>query len=65
MRSSDVNELNKLNERFKSAVNDAKAEENKRWNNRGAVSVAMELVGLRPAGFNRRFCNVHSRFLVA
>ena len=50
MRSSDVNELNKLNEKFKSAMNEAVAEENKRWNNRGPVSVSMELVGLRPAG---------------
>jgi len=50
MRSADVNELNKLNEKFKSAVSDAVAEENKRWNNRGAVSVSTELVGLRPAG---------------
>ena len=31
-------------------MNEAVAEENKRWNNRGPVSVSMELVGLRPAG---------------
>ena len=50
MRSADVKELEKLHEKFKSAMNQAVAEENQRWNNRGAVSVAMELVGLRPAG---------------
>ena len=50
MRSSDVAELNKLNEKFKTTVNEAVAEENKRWNSRGPVSVSTELVGLRPAG---------------
>ncbi len=50
MRSADVNELNKVNEKFKSAMNEAVAEENKRWKDRGPVSVSMELVGLRPAG---------------
>ena len=50
LRSADVKELAKLHESFKRAVNDAVSEENKRWNDRGAVSVAMELVGLRPAG---------------
>jgi acetylornithine deacetylase/succinyl-diaminopimelate desuccinylase-like protein len=50
MRSADVNELSKVNEKFKSAMNEAVAEENKRWKDRGPVSVSMELVGLRPAG---------------
>ena len=50
MRSADVNELSKINEKFKSAMNEAVAEENKRWKDRGPVSVSMELVGLRPAG---------------
>ena len=50
MRSADVKELAKLHESFKRAVSDAVVEENKRWNDRGVVSVAMELVGLRPAG---------------
>ena len=31
-------------------MNEAVAEENKRWNNRGPVTVSTELVGLRPAG---------------
>jgi acetylornithine deacetylase/succinyl-diaminopimelate desuccinylase-like protein len=50
MRSADVNELAKLNEKFKTAMDEAAAEENKRWNNRGPVSVSTELLGLRPAG---------------
>jgi len=50
LRSSDVTELAKLNEKFKTAINDAVTEENKRWNNRGAVTVSAEVVGLRPAG---------------
>jgi acetylornithine deacetylase/succinyl-diaminopimelate desuccinylase-like protein len=50
LRSSDVSELDKLNRKFKTAINDAVAEENKRWSNRGAVSVSTDLVGLRPAG---------------
>ena len=50
MRSADVNELSKINEKFKSAMNEAVAEENKRWKDRGPVSVSMELVGVRPAG---------------
>jgi hypothetical protein len=31
-------------------LNEAVQEENERWNNRGPVSVAPEMVGLRPAG---------------
>lgn len=50
MRSADVNSLNALNDKFKAALNEAVQEENQRWNNRGPVSVAPELVGLRPAG---------------
>ncbi len=50
MRSSDIGELGKLNEKFKAAMNEAAAEENQRWNNRGPVTVSAELVGLRPAG---------------
>jgi tripeptide aminopeptidase len=50
MRSADINELGKLNEKFKAAMNEAVVEENKRWNNRSPVTVSSELVGLRPAG---------------
>ena len=50
MRSADINELSKLNEKFKAAMNEAVVEENKRWNNRSPVTVSSELVGLRPAG---------------
>ena len=50
MRSADKTSLAALNEKFKAAMNEAVTEENKRWNNRGAISVAPELVGIRPAG---------------
>ena len=50
MRSSDVKELDRLDQKFKAVINESVAEENKRWNNRGAVSASAELVGLRPAG---------------
>jgi tripeptide aminopeptidase len=50
MRSADKASLAALNEKFKAALNEAVAEENKRWNGKGAVSVSPELVGIRPAG---------------
>lgn len=50
MRSSDKNSLDAVNTKFKAAVQDAVQEENRRWNNRGLVTVSPELVGLRPAG---------------
>jgi len=50
LRSADVKSLDALNARFKAALNEAVEEENKRWNNRGPVSVTPEIVGLRPAG---------------
>ena len=50
MRSADVKSLEALNPKFKTAMNEAADEENKRWEGKGAVSVAPELVGLRPAG---------------
>ncbi len=50
LRSAGKASLNALNEKFKAALNEAVNEENKRWNGRGAVSVAPELVGIRPAG---------------
>jgi len=50
MRSSDKASLEALNTKFKAAVQEAVEEENRRWNNRGPVTVSNELVGLRPAG---------------
>jgi len=50
MRSADVASLKALDEKFNGAVRAAADEENRRWNNRGKVSVSPELVGLRPAG---------------
>lgn len=50
LRSADVKSLDALNARFKAALDEAVEEENKRWNNRGPVSVTPETVGLRPAG---------------
>jgi len=50
MRSADVKSLEAVNEKFKSAVQSAVEEENKRWKNRGKITGEPELVGLRPAG---------------
>jgi len=50
MRSADVSSLKSLDDKFNAAVRSAVEEENRRWNNRGKVSVSPELVGLRPAG---------------
>ncbi len=50
MRSADKASLDALNEKFKAALNEAVAEENQRWNNRGPISVSPEMVGIRPAG---------------
>jgi acetylornithine deacetylase/succinyl-diaminopimelate desuccinylase-like protein len=50
MRSADVESLKKLDQRFNAAVRAAVDEENRRWNNRGKISVSPELVGVRPAG---------------
>lgn len=50
MRSSDKTSLENVNTKFKAAIQEAVEEENQRWNNRGPVSAAPELVGLRPAG---------------
>jgi len=50
MRSTDVGALKALDAQFLAAVHSAVDEENHRWNNRGKVSAAPELVGLRPAG---------------
>src|ERR1700722_3090649 len=50
MRSSDKTSLEAVNTKFKAAVQESIDEENKRWNNRGPVTVVPELVGVRPAG---------------
>ncbi|HTS51387.1 MAG TPA: M20/M25/M40 family metallo-hydrolase [Bryobacteraceae bacterium] len=50
MRSADVTSLKALDDKFNAAVRAAAEEENRRWNNRGKVTVSPELVGLRPAG---------------
>ena len=50
MRSADVASLKALDDKFNAAVRAAAEEENRRWNNRGKLTVSPELVGLRPAG---------------
>src|SRR3954451_17664399 len=50
MRSADPASLKTLDDKFHGALKQAVDEENKRWNNRGAVTVSAELVGIRPAG---------------
>jgi acetylornithine deacetylase/succinyl-diaminopimelate desuccinylase-like protein len=50
MRSADVASLNTLDKKFNAAVRAAVDEENRRWNDRGKISVSPELVGVRPAG---------------
>ncbi len=50
MRSADVASLKALDDRFNAAVRAAAEEENRRWHNRGKLTVSPELVGLRPAG---------------
>ena len=50
MRSADKDALEAVNTKFKAAIQQAVDEENRRWNNRGPVSVSNELVGLRPGG---------------
>ena len=50
MRSADKAALKAVDDKFKATLNEAVAEENKRWKGRGAVSVSPELVGIRPAG---------------
>jgi tripeptide aminopeptidase len=50
MRSADPASLKALDTKFHAAIKEAVAEENARWNNRGAVSASAELVGVRPAG---------------
>ncbi len=50
MRSADPAALKAVDTKFHAALKEAVDEENRRWNNRGAISVAAELVGVRPAG---------------
>jgi acetylornithine deacetylase/succinyl-diaminopimelate desuccinylase-like protein len=50
MRSADPASLKALDAKFNAAVRQAMEEENRRWNNRGAITVSAELVGVRPAG---------------
>ena len=50
MRSTDPVSLKALDDKFKTAVQEALDEENRRWKNRGKISVSPELVGVRPAG---------------
>jgi acetylornithine deacetylase/succinyl-diaminopimelate desuccinylase-like protein len=50
MRSADPAALKDLDTRFNAAIQQAVAEENARWENRGPVSATAELVGVRPAG---------------
>jgi tripeptide aminopeptidase len=50
MRSSDAASLKALDQKFNAAVRAAIEEENHRWNDRGKVTVAPELVGIRPPG---------------
>ena len=50
MRSADPASLKAVDDKFKAAVQEALDEENKRWNNRGKLTVSPELVGIRPAG---------------
>src|SRR5580658_7124802 len=50
MRSSDKASLDALDQKYKAAVQAAVNEENRRWKKDGQVTVANELVGLRPAG---------------
>ncbi len=50
MRSADSGALKALDGQFHGALKAAVDEENRRWNNRGPVTVSAELVGVRPAG---------------
>lgn len=50
MRSADLASLKALDDKFNAAVRAAAEEENRRWHNRGKLTVSPELVGLRPAG---------------
>jgi acetylornithine deacetylase/succinyl-diaminopimelate desuccinylase-like protein len=53
-RSPDTASLDKLDAKFKAAVQAGLDEENARWNNRGKLSVKIDEVGIRPAGHTDR-----------
>jgi tripeptide aminopeptidase len=50
MRSADPAALKSLDDRFHAVIRQAVEEENRRWSNRGAVTMEAKLVGVRPAG---------------
>lgn len=50
LRSSDRAALTALDAAFQRALDDALAEENERWNNRGRLALEKTVVGNRPAG---------------
>lgn len=50
MRSSDPDELAKLDRLFKAKAREALKEENERWDNRDALSLDIKLIGDRPTG---------------
>ena len=54
LRSADPAALQDLDARFHAAIQQAVAEENARWNQRGPVSASAELAGARPAGQTAR-----------
>ena len=50
MRSLDPDALQKLDSKFQETIGQALSEENKRWGDRGVLTVEIEPVGDRPAG---------------
>ncbi|MES3006436.1 MAG: M20/M25/M40 family metallo-hydrolase [Pseudomonadota bacterium] len=50
MRSNDAGELQRLEERVKTAVQAGVAEENTRWHNNGEITAEFRLIGDRPSG---------------
>jgi acetylornithine deacetylase/succinyl-diaminopimelate desuccinylase-like protein len=50
MRSSSASQLAALDAKFQAAVDEAVADENRRWARPGMITVVKELVGDRPAG---------------
>lgn len=54
MRSADAASLKEVDNKFQAAIQSAVAEENARWNNKGAVTASAELVGVRPPGITAK-----------